>query len=158
MATAKIKHNIYIFMVGGRPCGIDVAAIREVKELSQAAAITPVPHAGEMVLGYINTRGSINLVVSLAAALHGQPEQPAPNGLIIYFKPVVGPNFGAYADSVREIVQVEEKFIDRWEHRRPENDSGPFANYVICGICRHGEELIHLLSPQRLYEACTLPV
>lgn len=158
MSTSKrhVKHNIYVFLVAGKPCGIDIASIREVKELGAVDALTTVPHIQPLVIGYINVRGTIHQVLSLERILHGRHEEIAPNGLVIYFKENAGEDFGAYADSVREIVEVAETDIDRWEGKPPGEGEGSLANFVTCGVCRHNGELIHLISPRRLYESVLL--
>lgn len=158
MSTSGVvaKHNIYVFLVDGEPCGIDIAAIREVKELGAIEALTPVPHIQPVVIGYINVRGTIHQVLSLGRILHARRETLCATGLVIYFKESAGVDFGAYADSVREIVEVSERDIDRWEGRRPEEGCDSLANFVTCGVCRHNGELIHLISPQRLYESVAL--
>lgn len=152
----RAMHNIYVFMVNGQPYGIDIAWIREIKELGSPDAITPVPHTPEGVLGYINVRGDIHQVLSLRYLLGNAPETIRAEGLIIHFKEKAGTAYGAYAESIREIIAVDETDIDRWENERSVRSSSLFE-YVTCGVCRNGDEVIHLLSPERLFAAAAMP-
>lgn len=150
----KTTHNIYVFMVEGKPFGIDIDWIKEIKEINSTRSVTPVPHTARSVMGYINVRGEINQVVSLSQILMDRDSAMSNSGLIIYFKDKAGINTGAYAQSIREIISVEDSLIDRWDNDRPEKGKSP-AEYVTCGVCRNGNEIIHLLSAERLCEAAS---
>lgn len=148
-------HRIYVFEVGGQPYGIDIAAIREVKEIGSREAITPVPHIQDPVIGYINVRGEINQVLSLHRILLGCREELSEIGLVLYFKKSMGPSFGAYADRLRDVLTVEERQLDRWEAKA--DPAGTLGDFVTCGVCRRERELIPLVSAQRLYQSVFLP-
>lgn len=147
------QRTIYIFMVNNKPYGIDVEHIQVVKELHSASNITPIPHARDTVIGYMNVKGEIYQILSLSRVLLQKKENLNTGGLIVFFKAQAGESFGAYVSSLREITEVERKNIDKWEQEA--EDGQGLASAITSGVCNINGELIPLISPQRLYETST---
>lgn len=96
------------FRLADRLYGIDIL---EVKEVNPETDFTPIYHAREEILGYVNIRGQIHLVLDLRRLLRLPPVEPNESSRVMIFKPDVGESFGVLVDEVGDVVEVDEEDI-----------------------------------------------
>lgn len=138
------------FRLGGDLYGLDVLLIREVTLLP---TITPVPHAPLGVLGCVNLRGQIHLILDLRQLLgRGRTPTDADSRLIL-FKPELGDPFGVLVEGIGGIVEVPaEQVEDRGHLEELERDgqTTPPEEALVLGVARLSDELLLLLDARRL--------
>lgn len=97
------------FRLGDQLFGVDVA---DVKEVNPETTLTRIHHAPPQVLGYVNLRGQIYLVLDLRRLL-GLPAGPiGPESRLVIFKPRVGDALAGLVDRIGDIVAVQPSRIE----------------------------------------------
>ena len=108
------------FYLAGRLYGVDIL---HVKEISSVVRFTPIYHAPREVMGFVNIRGQIHLVLDLQMLLGQEQEVEAEAGgrsLLVIFKPVVGESFGVLIDRIGDVVEIaEDEIEDRAASKSP---------------------------------------
>jgi purine-binding chemotaxis protein CheW len=97
------------FWLGGSLYGVEV---RLVRELALPPPLTPVPHAPPSVLGYVNLRGHVHLVLDLKRLLGQGATAHTPDTRLVLFKPALGDPFGALVDRAGDIVAVAPESVE----------------------------------------------
>jgi purine-binding chemotaxis protein CheW len=128
------------FRLGAQRFGIDIA---DVKEVNTESALTRIPHAPEAVLGCVNLRGQIYLVLDLRQLLGLAPAQVGPDSRLLIFKPHVGDALAGLVDRIGDIVEVEEERIEAW---RPGPDEVSPADELISSVARLPDNLLLILQ------------
>ncbi len=151
-----VNHNYYFFLCAGRKWGIDIAAIREVGELTDS--LCPVPHAQHSVMGYLNVRGDIYQLISFKSLLSGKKEREVANGLVLFLKDSVGQALGMYVDNACEILSVSSDSIESWDTKNTTADGDKFdmSEYLTSRVYRNNNELIPLIDPSRIEKAINI--
>ena len=88
--------------------------ILDVKEVTTETTFTRVPQAPSEVLGYVNLRGQIHLVLDLRRMLDLPPVPITRDSRLVLFKPSVGDAFGVLVDRIGDIVELREEQLEPW--------------------------------------------
>src|SRR3954471_14943931 len=97
------------FRVGGRLYGVDIL---DVKEVTAETTYTRVAHAPDEVLGLVNIRGHIYLVLDLRRLLGLPATEVTGESRLLLFKPSVGSAFGVVVDEISEIQTADPDRIE----------------------------------------------
>ncbi len=152
MVNAK---NQYIsFWIGGRFFG---CTILDVKEINSEFHITPIFHAPESMLGYVNLRGQICLIINLNPVLGIRDvsidEKRKENGRLIIFKESTGESFGIFVDKVGDVLSVEPEDIEEFSaFRQDSNEENLKNSKVIGGITRLKNDLMVIINAREIIE------
>lgn len=147
--------NLYCtFRLGEALFGVDILAV---KEVNIESTLTPVPQAPPEVLGYVNLRGQIHLVLDLRVLLGMEATRIGSNTRLVIFKSAIGEAFGVVVDAVGDIVRLLPEDIDPWQRNAVvagmlENGSEG-SDELLAGIGRLANQLVILVEPRRLLKA-----
>ncbi len=131
--------------------------ILDLKEIYSEMEVTRIFHAHPAVLGYVNIRGKIHLIIDLARILRigveRTTDRPAGGSRLLIFKPSVAEPFGIVIDRVGDIVAADESTIEL--SPAADEDHGPGArlsreNSILSGICKMPDFLFTIVNPRRL--------
>jgi len=118
--------------------GIDMLAIREANQFTQTVR---VPGAPPEVLGLVNLRGSLYLLLNLRRMLGLPDRKPGHEDLLIVFRPSQGESFGIVVDSLDDTRVLADRHITPHEA-----DDG-----IITAIALDKGMSFPLLSPELMY-------
>jgi purine-binding chemotaxis protein CheW len=135
--------------LAGRLFGVDV---RAVKEVNTHTDVTPVPHAAPAVLGLVNLRGQLHLVLDLGRLLGLGESAVTPDSRLVIFKPAVGEAFGVRVDHVGDVMRLGAGQVERYAADDPARAGG-----LIVGVGKTDGALIALVDPYRLLETVNRP-
>jgi purine-binding chemotaxis protein CheW len=121
--------HLVTFWLAGRLHGIDVA---DVKEVNPETTFTPVHHAPPAVLGYVNLRGQIYVVLDLRRLLALEPATLGPDSRLVILKPHVGDSLAVLVDRIGDIVAVTADVLEP-----AQNDEG-----LLGGVARLENDLL----------------
>lgn len=146
-AVEKPQRLFCTFRLGDQLFGVDVA---DVKEVNPERALTRIHHAPPQVLGYVNLRGQVFLVLDVRALLGLPSGRPGQDSRLVVFKPAVGDALAGLVDRIGDIVAIEPERIEPWTAKPGDSVPGqPSAGWradLITGIARLDEELLILLQ------------
>ncbi|MBF0408896.1 MAG: chemotaxis protein CheW [Candidatus Riflebacteria bacterium] len=125
------------FHTAGRLFGFD---IRCVKEIITEFQITPVFHAPDGVLGYMNLRGQIHVILDLKQILGFSGAGTNAQGCIIIFKHSISEPFGVLVEKVEDIYEISGDLYEK------DSVSGT-PNALTCGYCKLSDGLMVILDP-----------
>jgi purine-binding chemotaxis protein CheW len=137
------------FRLAGRLFGVDM---RAVKEVNTRTAVTPVPHAPPTVVGLVNLRGQLHLVLDLRRLLRLGESAVTPDSRLIIFKPAVGESFGVLVDAVGDVVRLGAGQIERYAEDDPARAAG-----LLVGVGKTEGDLMVLVEPYQLLEVVNRP-
>jgi purine-binding chemotaxis protein CheW len=137
------------FRLAGRLFAVDV---RAVKEVNTRTTVTPVPQAAPAILGLVNLRGQLHLVLDLRRLLGLGESVVTPDSRLVIFKPAVGESFGVLADAVGDVVRLGAGQVERY----PEDDPAR-AGGLLVGVGKTEDALMALVDPYRLLETVNQP-
>ncbi len=127
---------------------IDVAQVREVLDMS---TITKVPQAPDFMRGVINVRGSVVPVVDMRLKF-GLPavEQTFDTPIVVMELDMDGEItiFGALADSVKEVIELEPDQIEP-----PPRLGSRWRTEFIKGIGKRDDKFILILDVDRIFSS-----
>ena len=131
--------DLLIFEIAETPCGVRTEFVREVQ---RAVSLSSVPEARSQVLGAMNLRGQMVLVLDLRGAIGAPLKQVVPTDHFLVIQ--CGERLLAIrVDRARELVHVDESEI---------TDSAavlPSAQFVA-HVARVGDNFIHVIDSARL--------
>ncbi len=130
------------FRLGEQLFGVDVA---DVKEVNPETTLTPVHHAPPQVLGYVNLRGQIYLVLDLRQLLGLPAGRPGQDSRLLIFKPSVGDSLAGLVDRIGDIVAVDPSRIEPWAGKTSDGLS-PAAGELLAGVAQLDKELLLILQ------------
>jgi purine-binding chemotaxis protein CheW len=124
--------------------------VLHMKEVTTETRVTPIPHAPDVIVGYVNIRGQIILALELRRLLGWDTSitsasDSTPSCLVI-FKPSIGPQMGLMVDRVGEVVSI---LPEQQEPYRPSLDNQPgqqTRSELIAAIGKLEGQLIVLLD------------
>ncbi|MGD6806967.1 MAG: chemotaxis protein CheW [Candidatus Bathyarchaeia archaeon] len=117
--------------------GVDVRQVREVKDFK---AVTPLPHAPEYIKGVTNLRGEVIPIVDLRkrfGIVNGKKESETDVMIVVEGKHP----FGVTVSSVKEVVTFSKSDVES----NPEKIS-EYGAEAIKGLAKHNDELIIVLD------------
>ena len=135
------------FRLGGQLFGVDML---EVKEVTTETDFTPIAHAPEEVLGLVNIRGHIHLVIDLRCLLGMPNANLTGNSRLVLFKSSVGNAFGVVVDEILEIHHAKAEHIEAFHLQELEPHVFQVQRVeLVAAICRLPHELLVVLNPRR---------
>ncbi len=146
--SGKIK-QFCTFRIAGRRYGVDIL---DVKEVNQEAAFTKIYHAPKEVMGYVNIRGRIHLILNLRRILGIRSAQVDEKSRLVLFKPSVGESFGVLVDAISDVVETDENLIESGSIVNEELGSDERNETVdlIAGVCRLKDSLLLIINARNL--------
>lgn len=131
--------ELLVFEIAETSCGVRTEFVCEVQ---RAVSLSSVPEAGPQVLGAMNLRGQMVLVLDVRGAIGAPPKPVVPTDHFLVIR--CGERLLAIrVDRARELVHVEESEI---------TDSAtvmPTAHFVA-KVARVGNKFVHVIDPARL--------
>ena len=149
MSESNGKCLYCTFRLAGRLFGVDVGLV---KEVSTRTGLTPVPLASASVLGLVNLRGQLHLVLDLRRLLGLGESVVTPESRLVIFKPAVGEAFGVLADAVGDVVRLGAGQVERYADADPARADG-----LLVGVGKNEGALMVLMDPYRLLESVNRP-
>lgn len=131
--------QLVVFSLENELYGIDTA---QVKEIARMEEITPIPRCPQFIEGVLNLRGQILPVVCLRKRLGLAPRTDAKATRIVIID-TEGLKVGLIVDGVTEVSDVAQALVTS----APDIAASPFVR----GVCHHGEALVSLLDPVKLF-------
>lgn len=139
------ERQIVVFTIGEEEFGVN---INEVLEIIRAGEVTRMPNTAPYVMGVINLRGSIIVVVDLAMKLGLQSKKADKNTRVIVIE--IGENtVGMVVDSATEVLRLSNEQIQPPPGVITEKID---ANYVD-GVGILGERLLILLDLAKVLQS-----
>ncbi|MFC1746472.1 chemotaxis protein CheW [Candidatus Riflebacteria bacterium] len=138
------------FWVGGYLYGVEIL---DVREINTETKLTRIFHAPDEVMGYVNLRGQIFLILDLGLLMgyEKKTEILSSNRLVI-FKPEVGESFGVLVDRIDDILDVP---VSQFELTNPSSGTGNGLKHsdvgIIKGVCKLGGKLLVVLDSRKIY-------
>ncbi len=139
------KRQFCTFRIADRLFGVDIL---DVKEVNPEISFTPVYHAPKEVLGYVNIRGRIHLILDLRLLLGFESRHLDETSRIVLFKPHAGESFGVLVDRIGDVADVDETQIEdrrKNDQGHPEGHERRISDLGI-GVCRLKDELMVILN------------
>ncbi len=142
--TVKSSRKKFVtFWIQGELFGVDIL---DVKEVTPIMDITPVFHAPEEVMGYMNIRGEIHLVINPRILLNLPTRETEPDSRIVIFKPKVAEPFGIVVDSVGDVLEFDSGAIEPDK----KSDSPKTGKNLVSGVCKLKENLLIVLDARKI--------
>lgn len=103
MSSGTASSEFISFAIGGEQYGVDIMAVREIKEWS---GCTQLPHQPDYMRGVLNLRGVMIPVVDLRCRFGEGLTDASPMHIVIVVQ-VGGKTVGLLADQVLDIIEVD---------------------------------------------------
>ncbi len=103
LSAVAASSEFISFAIGGEQYGVDIMAVREIKEWS---GCTQLPHQPDYMRGVLNLRGVMIPVIDLRCRFGQGPTDATPMHIVIVVQ-VGGKTVGLLADQVLDIIEVE---------------------------------------------------
>lgn len=139
------------FRLGERTFAVPTAAV---KEVHAALPITPVPGTPSAILGYVNLRGLLHMVLDPRGLLVHVQAAPSDDGPLIVFQGSVGEAFAIAVDALAEMRAVDQDQIDVLKEEPGQLAASRDAEPWILGHARFEDFLVTLINPEILYTSC----
>ena len=145
MSDENMSNQYLTFKVNEEKYAFNVLNVREVLELAQ---LSKVPRMPDFMRGIINLRGSIVPVIDLKLKFGlGKTEKETDTSIIVCELFINDETIvmGLLADSVQEVINLEEKDIDPTPYVGAEIDTA-----FIQGMGKRNDEFIIILNMERI--------
>jgi purine-binding chemotaxis protein CheW len=150
-AALNSSDEFCAFFLHDRPFAVPVHLVKEVHAPS---TVTPIPGAPTAVLGYVNLRGFLHLVIDPRMTLTGEPSGLRRDGLFIVFREDAGEAFAIHVDGVAGILHVDPEQVDLPKTVDSPANSPSTAERVVLGFAKLDQRLYTLVNPAELYASC----
>lgn len=141
------------FSMEGRLFGFDILDVREVVV---PLPLTVVHHAPKSVLGCVNIRGQVHLIVDLRRLFGFAPREPGPESRYVVFKPTVDEPFAVLVDAIAGVFPVPvDEIVDRRRNptgRQPDAERRRAAPPLGQGVCQLEQGLLVVLNARAILE------
>lgn len=139
------RHRQYVtFLVGDRAYGVDIVAVREIKQWSP---VTALPHQPHYMRGVLNLRGTIVPVHDLRARFGGELTEAAETHVVVIV--LIGEQtVGVLVDAVSDIITVSAEDI-----RPVPSSEGDADRAAIGGLVSTESGMVALLELDALFGA-----
>ena len=142
------------FVISDRLFGVDIL---DVKEINPETDFTPIYHSPKEIVGYVNIRGQIHLVIDLRLLLGYESRLINEKSRVVLFKTEVGPHFGVMVDQIGDVVEIDENLIEdqRQYHKKSKDDSELKIgdSRLITGVCKLNSNLLVILDARKFLKA-----
>ena len=142
----KVIKQFVTFRIQDELFGVDIL---DVKEVTPMIEITPVFHAPEEVMGYMNIRGEIHLVLNMRYLLGFPSTEPTPNSRVVIFKQTIAEPFGIMVDRVGDVLEVSNEQIETDIQVDASSISSGAGSQMVTGVCKLEKELLVLLNAHK---------
>ncbi len=148
MTEAETLRSYLTFRLGDEIFAANVGKVLEILEIPQ---ITKVPRSPEFMRGVINLRGSVLPVIDTRTKFGLPPIDDTVNTCILVISVIIGEQtvtIGATADSVQEVMEIEEKQI-----QAPPSIGSKFKSEFIEGMVKINEQFIMILNLDTVFSS-----
>jgi purine-binding chemotaxis protein CheW len=142
LAAGTAPTEFISFAIGDEQYGVDIMAVREIKEWS---GVTQLPHQPDYMRGVLNLRGVMVPIIDLRCRF-GQGLTDATPVHVVIVVNIEGRTVGLLADRVLDIIAVEASRIQPV----PQVSRGSQANF-LSGLVTVDTTMIALISLERLF-------
>lgn len=136
--SEKQTKQYIVIKIGNEQYGLDISYVDNIVRMQ---SITRVPKAQTYFKGIINLRGEIVPVMSIRLKMELADDNFTDASRIIILKIEEQGTIGIIVDEVKEVVELATDDIDH-----PTETAKNDRNSFICGIGKHGDELISLFD------------
>lgn len=136
--SGKTTKQYIVVKIGNEQYGLDISYIDNIVRMQ---TITRVPKAQPYFKGIINLRGEVVPVMSIRLKMQLEDDKFTDASRIIILKIEEQGTIGIIVDEVKEVLELAMDDIDR-----PAQKSKFDKNSFICGVGKHGNELISLFD------------
>ena len=150
MKSKQQKHQFCTFWLSGHLFGIDIA---DVKEINSECSFTPIYHAPKEVKGYVNIRGQIHLILGLRLLLGFENVESNKSNRLVLMKSSVAKAFGVLVDRIGDVVEVNEKDIEKQvdgEQDILSNERKLDNKDLLASVCKLENNLLVILNAREL--------
>jgi len=141
-AVGQTPRLFCTFRLADQLFGVDIA---DVKEVNPETTLTRIHHAPPQVLGYVNLRGQIYLVLDIRQLLGLPAGRPGQDSRLVIFKPSIGDSLAGLVDRIGDIVAVDPSRIEPWAGKTSEGLL-PAASDLLAGVAQLDDELLLILQ------------
>ncbi len=154
--TSGYGNRLFVtFHMGEQHYGVD---IRSVREVNSEFRITDIPHSPKEVVGYVNLRGQIHLIIDLRPLL-SLPESMVPllQRKLIIFKEKIGEPFGIIVDDVGDVITISEERIEDFNLQDSKLDipDRTYEQDIMNGICKLDQSLMVTIDAESILRIIT---
>lgn len=143
-----VDYKMVTFTLGGKDYGVN---IMDVKEISKAERLTPVPNTAPYVRGVINLRGEIISTIDLRLMLHlPEPEIVPDEAEDVIFIKVDDHLIGIIVDQINDVIGIDSSTI-----QAPHPLFGDINLMYIDGVVEYQGRLYIILDSQAIFGADT---
>lgn len=136
--SGKTTKQYIVVKIGNEQYGLDISYIDNIVRMQ---TITRVPKAQPYFKGIINLRGEVVPVMSIRLKMQLEDDIFTDASRIIILKIEEQGTIGIIVDEVKEVLELAMDNIDR-----PAQKSKFDKNSFICGVGKHGDELVSLFD------------
>ena len=140
--------ELCIFTIEGRKMALPLASVAEIVS---DIPVTPVPKSHSSILGLVNLRGKLFLLLNLKSFLFATHSDESHSKQLIFFKGDIGENFGVAVEKVQNILTMTVEEIEKAEQGKELNTSVSIEDCIWGTFSNHGEQ-IALLEPERILD------
>lgn len=133
------------FNLGAEEYAVEVLMVREIIRMT---AITHIPNTPPSVEGIINLRGKVIPIISLRNRF-GMPGTEDDQHTRIMVMDIAGKLMGFIVDGVSEVIRISNSEIQP----PPSIAAGGMDQDFICGVIKHGEQLLLMLQLDRMFSS-----
>jgi purine-binding chemotaxis protein CheW len=134
-------HPFCTFTLAGERFAIPTVQVREVHTQTTFA---PVPHTPAEVLGFVNLRSRLYLVVDARRLVGKPPADPTGDSRLVLLKNDVAESLGLLVDSVGDIVNLSDSQLEK------SADLEPGTTRLVVGVGKMQHELVTLMDPRAI--------
>jgi len=141
------KKQFCTFYISNRLFGVNILYVREIID---EIRLTPIYHAPDSILGFINIRGQVHLILDLRLILNFEKKAIDETSRVLLFNSSVGESFGVLVDQIGHMVEVDEKQIEyRITEETPIVKNYRTAMSVLeTGVCKLQNSLMTILNAE----------
>ena len=133
------------FNLGAEEYAVEVLKVREIIRMT---AITHIPNTPSSVEGIINLRGKVIPIISLRNRFSMPGTQDDQHTRIMVMD-IAGKLMGFIVDGVSEVIRISNSEIQP----PPTIAAGGMDQDFICGVIKHGEQLLLMLQLDRMFSS-----
>jgi purine-binding chemotaxis protein CheW len=133
------------FNLGAEEYAVEVLKVREIIRMT---AITHIPNTPPSVEGIINLRGKVIPIISLRNRFSMPGTQDDQHTRIMVMD-IAGKLMGFIVDGVSEVIRISNSEIQP----PPTIAAGGMDQDFICGVIKHGEQLLLMLQLDRMFSS-----
>jgi chemotaxis signal transduction protein len=154
MSTNDSISQFVTFVIDNNYYGINIL---DIKEIQSEFSITPVFHASNEVLGFVNLRGQIYLIIDIRVILGKEKIQKTEFDLVeeklVIFKESLGDPFGIIVDHIGDVEEIDNDMIETFKSltdSKNEDLKNLSTLELVEGISRLDDKLLILLRSRNL--------